>query len=176
MDNIYPVNGYYHKSHSWLPERSGARPRIAGIAPQRQIDQPGCPKMYQKLRQALSNLALQRPDSFQTRISCFEKKGLALFALNPINETCRGEICHVHHSEHSLHLNLHPHDAKVVLQKGWGERHPLSKGGWMKQYVPREFVMIYAPRNETELDVVCRIIEAAGFWVAGEHFRLDVES
>jgi len=71
-------------------------------------------------------------------------------------------------------MNLHPDDAKIVLQKGWGERHPLAKGGWMAKYVPREFVMIYAPRNETELAVVCRIIEAASYWVCES--RLEMEA
>jgi len=69
-------------------------------------------------------------------------------------------------------MNLHPDDAKVVLEKGWGERHPLARGGWMGKYVPREFVMVYAPRDTTELDVVCRIVEAAGFWVSGESFQV----
>ena len=72
-------------------------------------------------------------------------------------------------------MNLHPDDAKVVLENGWGERHPLARGGWMKAYVPREFVMVYAPRDETELDVVCRIIEAAGFWVSGQGFEVKAE-
>jgi len=72
-------------------------------------------------------------------------------------------------------MNLHPDDAKVVLERGWGERHPLSKGGWMKKYVPREFIMVYAPRNEAELDIVCRIIEAAGFWVTGQRFEIKIE-
>lgn len=72
-------------------------------------------------------------------------------------------------------MNLHPDDAKVVLENGWGERHPLAKGGWMAKYVPREFVMVYSPRNSTELAVVCRIIEAAGFWVSGERFEVKVE-
>ncbi|KAF8865438.1 hypothetical protein BDZ45DRAFT_411788 [Acephala macrosclerotiorum] len=175
-EKIYPVIGFYQRSHSWLPERSGPRPKIAGIAPQRQIDQPGDLEMYLKLRKALENLAVQHPDSFRTATSCFEKKGLALFAQSPINETCRGEICHVHHSDRSMHMNLHPDDAKIVLQKGWGERHPLARGGWMKQYVPREFLMIYAPRDRSELEVVCRIIEAAGFWVSGERFKLEVEN
>ena len=60
-------------------------------------------------------------------------------------------------------MNLHPDDAKVVLEKGWGQRHPLARGGWLGRYVPREFIMVYAPRDSTELDVVCRIIEAAAF-------------
>jgi len=174
-DKIYPSVGYYQCVHTWLPKRIGPRPKIAGIAPQRQLDQPGCPKMYRALRQSLENLAENHPKSLRTGTSCFEKKGLALFAQNPINATCRGEICHVHHSDRSMHMNLHPDDAKIVLEKGWGERHPLARGGWMGRYVPREFIMVYAPRNRAELDVVCRIIEAAGFWVSGERFEIKVE-
>lgn len=172
---IYPPVGYYQRARSWLPERKGPRPTIAGIAPQRQVDQPGCRQMYQALRVALEKAAENQPEFLRTGTSCFEKKGLALFAQQPINATCRGEICHVHHSDRSMHMNLHPDDAKVVLEKGWGERHPLARGGWMKSYVPREFVMVYAPRDRNELDVVCRIIEVAGFWVCGERLELKIE-
>ncbi|CAG8955420.1 hypothetical protein HYFRA_00010284 [Hymenoscyphus fraxineus] len=171
---IFPATGYYQCTNSWVPTRIGPRPRIAGIAPQRQIDQTGCPKMYQVLCSSLRNIASLHPTKFHVGQSCFEKKGLALFATNPINTTCRGEIVHVHHSERSMHLNLHPDDAKIVLEKGWGERHPLAKGGWMTQFVPRTFVMIYAPRNQAELEVVAKIIEAAGFWVSGERFMMEV--
>lgn len=172
---IYPTSGYYQRAQSWLPNRNGPRPTIAGIAPQRQLDQPGCAKMYQALRTALEAVAEKHPEALRIGTSCFEKKGLALFAQKPINATCRGEICHVHHSDRSMHMNLHPDDAKVVLENGWGERHPLARGGWMKAYVPREFVMVYAPRDRAELDVVCRIIEAAGFWVCGDRLELKVE-
>ncbi len=129
-DQIYPATGYYQQVHSWLPERQGPRPKIAGIAPQRQLDQPGSCKMYHALRTSLENFAIRNPESFRIGTSCFEKKGLALFAKNPINATCRGEIVHVHHSDRSMHMNLHPDDAKVILEKGWGERHPLARGGW----------------------------------------------
>jgi len=95
-------------------------------------------------------------------------------------------------------MNLHPNDAKVVLEKGWGERHPLAHGGWSStprtisnilsclpkslsawlspRVVPEQFVMIYAPRNKDELQVVCHIIEAAAFWVSGEQLTLPIES
>lgn len=174
-EKIYPTTGYYQRATSWLPIRNGSRPKIAGIAPQRQIDQPGCPTMYQTLRTSLENLAVRHPDTYRIGTSCFEKKGLALFARNPINATCRGEICHVHDSDKSMHMNLHPDDAKIVLENGWGERHPLARGGWMAAYVPREFIMVYAPRNKSELDVVCRIIEAAGFWVTGQSGEIKAE-
>ncbi|KAI6709028.1 hypothetical protein B2J93_2498 [Marssonina coronariae] len=172
---IYPVQGYYERAKSWLPKRPGPRPKIAGIAPQRQIDQPGCALMNQRLRQGLKNLAMRNPHRFKIGTSCFEKKGLALFARDPINITCRGEICHIHYIDKSMHLNLHPDDARLVLEKGWGERHPLARGGWMKAFVPQQFIMVYAPRNCTELDVVCRIIEAASFWACGERFELKIE-
>ncbi|KAH8598730.1 hypothetical protein B0O99DRAFT_614037 [Bisporella sp. PMI_857] len=172
---IYPAIGYYPRTQSWLPKRQGPRPTIVGIAPQRQTDQPGCPKMYRALRKSLENLSEKNSQSLRVAMSCFEKKGLALFCKHPINATCRGEICHVHHSDRSMHMNLHPDDAKVVLEMGWGERHPLAKGGWMSRYVPKEFIMVYAPRDREELDVVCRIVEAAGFWVSGEQFDLTTE-
>jgi hypothetical protein len=175
-EKVYPPIGYYHLVQSWSPTRKGPRPTIAGIAPQRQIDQDGCPDMYQLLRTSLINLATRHPESFRIGQSCFEKKGLALFARDPINSTCRGEIVHVHHSDRSMHMNLHPDDAKIVLEEGWGERHPLARGGWMKQYVPREFLMVYSPRNRAELGVIIRIIEAAQYWVSGKLFEITIDS
>jgi hypothetical protein len=171
----HTTRGYFQCIQFNLPNRSGPRPQVAGIAPQRQLDQPGCLRMYQTLRRSLACFALGYRDLLKTRTSCFEKNGLALFARNPIHATCRGEICHVHHSDWSMHLSLHPDDAKVVLQKGWGQRHPLARGGWMSAYVPREFVMIYAPRDWTELKAAYRIIEAATFWVSGELLEMKVE-
>lgn len=172
---VHPAKGYYQGAQCWLPRRNGPRPTVAGIAPQRQLDQPGSSKMYQTLRASLETLADQQPELLRIGTSCFEKNGLALFSQDPINITCRGEICHVHHSDKSMHMNLHPDDARVVLEKGWGQRHPLARGGWMMAYVPREFIMIYAPRDRTELDVVCRIIEAAAFWVTGRSFEIKAE-
>ncbi|RFU35973.1 hypothetical protein B7463_g369, partial [Scytalidium lignicola] len=172
--DIYPRIGYFQDTPYLLPQRRGPRPQIAGIAPQRQINQRGCSKVYKSLLATLEATAAQDPARFFTGISCFEKKGLSLFSRNPINATCKGEIVHVHNSDRSMHMNMHPDDAKLVIEKGWGERHPLARGGWFKQYVPREFMMIYAPRNSAEMEVVCRIIEAAGFWVSGEKINLQV--
>jgi len=75
LERIYPKTGYFQGDDSWLPARNGPRPTIAGIAPQRQLDQPGCPKMYYSLRKSLENLAAKHPDSFRIGTSCFEKKG-----------------------------------------------------------------------------------------------------
>jgi hypothetical protein len=78
-----------------------------------------------------------------------------------------------------LHLTLHPADVRTVLEKGWGERHPLAwdDGGeewcwwrWAKS-VPPGFVMIYAPRDERELEIVMDIIRASVWWVGGTELK-----
>jgi len=71
-------------------------------------------------------------------------------------------------------MNLHPADAAVVLERGWGQRHPLARGGWLGRFVPREFVMVYAPRDERELRVVGRVVEAAAWWVGGREIVVGV--
>lgn len=174
LGTICPSIGHFGTDSSILPQRVGPRPRIAGIAPQRQLDQWGCQTCHLALRRAIEKSASKDPQRLQVGVSCFEKNGFALFAVKPLNITCRGEICHIHFSDRSLHLTLHPKDAKVILERGWGQRHPLAKGGWMSKYVPKEFVMVYAPRDMNEVVVVLRIIEAAAWWVTGE--RIDIPS
>lgn len=132
-----------------LPYRAGPRPVVAGIAPQRQLDQHGSQRCYFALRRAMERLSKQNPTKFGTERSCLEKHGLALFARHPLQTNCQGEICHVHDSDHSMHMSLHPDDIKEILQKGWGQRHPLAwKGKYIQMPVAQEFVMVYAPRGK----------------------------
>ncbi len=131
-----------------LPYRPGPRPLVAGLAPQRQLNQPGSLACYSQLKQALEALNHKSPDKFVTATSCLEKHGFALFARQPLNVCGNGEVCHIHTSDRSLHLNLHPDDIKEVLLKGWGQRHPMAWTGWVYTPIPSTFVMIYAPRGE----------------------------
>lgn len=64
-------------------------------------------------------------------------------------------------------MTLHPADAKLVIENGWGERHPLARGGWFRRFVPREFVLVYAPRGEGEVEIVVRVVAAGVWWVSG---------
>ena len=57
----------------------------------------------------------------------------------------------------SWHVVLHPVDARVVVQKGWGEFHPLAGFAGSEA----GFVMIYGPRNTEEVDALIRILFAA---------------
>ncbi|TWU77827.1 hypothetical protein ED733_002110 [Metarhizium rileyi] len=161
------------RSHN-LPYRSGPRPWVAGIAPQRQLDQHGAGHSYQTLRRAMVKLGNGSPLKFGTERSCVEKHGLALFAKHALRTNCQGEIVHVHDSDHSMHMCLHPDDIAEVLGKGWGQMHPLARKGWFLQMpVAPNFVMVYAPRNEHELQIVYRIIEAAIWYTSEENASLS---
>lgn len=136
-----------------LPYRPGPRPVVAGLAPQRQLNQPGNQKIYQSLKLALSDLSALSPKKFITATSCLEKHGFALFARHPLNVCGNGEVCHIHTSDKSMHMNLHPDDIKEVLEKGWGQRHPMAWTGWVHTPVPSTFVMIYAPRGKFPVSI-----------------------
>ncbi|KAH9902231.1 hypothetical protein F4778DRAFT_115635 [Xylariomycetidae sp. FL2044] len=157
-----------------LPYRCGPRPQVVGIAPQRQVNQFGSRECYLSLRKILQNHAAQHPENLGTGTSCFEKHGIALFSRYPFNKSCQGEIVHVHDSDHSMHMTLHPEDAKEVLEKGWGQRHPLTSQCLLKMPVPLQFTMVYAPRTRDELQVICRIIQAASWYITAEEMKMDL--
>ncbi|KAK3310185.1 uncharacterized protein B0T15DRAFT_28004 [Chaetomium strumarium] len=168
-----------------LPYRPGPRPSVAGLAPQRQLNQHGSPQAYARLRGALEALGARRPAQFVTATSCLEKHGFALFARRPRNVCGNGEVCHIHtHSDRSMHLNLHPDDIREVLAKGWGQRHPLAWGSrsarwWgfaVKSPLPTTYVMVYAPRDESDLRIVCKIIEAAVWYTVAEKVEIQPAS
>ncbi|KAF2263985.1 hypothetical protein CC78DRAFT_418107, partial [Lojkania enalia] len=160
-----PQKGYL--STKRLAVREGKRPVVQGIAPQRQRTERSSADVYRMLVSALRDLARDEENGLLERTSCFEKHSAGLFAANPITGTCGGEVCHAHPSDGSLHLTLHPADVRTVIEKGWGERHPLAKGGWFRRFVPREFVLVYAPRGEREVGVVMGIVAASVWWVSG---------
>ncbi|KAL2124740.1 hypothetical protein VTJ04DRAFT_1105 [Mycothermus thermophilus] len=166
---------------SSLPYRPGPRPNVAGLAPQRQLDQHGAAGPSSRLRASLAALAARRPADFVTATSCVEKHGLALFARRPVNVHGNGEVVHVHNADRSMHMNLHPDDIREVCEKGWGERHPMAwekgkdNGWWAVQApLPRTFTMIYAPRNDEDLRVIARIIEAAIWYTTAERTELEL--
>jgi hypothetical protein len=172
----------YFRSSSELPQRRDVRPKVAGLAPHRQLNQKGSAADVDSLMDAMRQLVNKNTGSVITGKSCFEKHSLAIFlspspaakiindptqiAKNPgdivRNATCGTppEVAHMHGSDGSLHLTLHPEDAATVINRGWGERHPLAG-----RTVPRGFMMVYAPRGEEELEIVMNIIRAAAWWV-----------
>jgi hypothetical protein len=168
-----PQKGYL--AEDALPHRTGSKPVIQGIAPQRQQTQKSGEGIYGRLVSKIKALAADPRNRLVERTSCFEKNSSGLFTSMPITRTCGGEICHAHPSDGSMHMTMHPADANLVIANGWGERHPLARGGWCRKFVPREFMLVYAPRDEAEVDIVTRIIAAGVWWISGIDVNGDEE-
>lgn len=62
-----------------------------------------------------------------------------------------------------MHVSISPKDAKLVIEKGWGERFGLSG-----TILPVTYTMVYAPRDEEEIKVVERIVRAGVKFMLGE--------
>lgn len=67
-----------------------------------------------------------------------------------------------------MHVTLHPLDVSTVLSTGWGERHPLAgKSVHGKELLPSGFVIVYAPRRESDIEILMEIVRAGAWWVGG---------
>ncbi|PGG95118.1 hypothetical protein AJ80_10023 [Polytolypa hystricis UAMH7299] len=154
-----------------FPKRQGPRPKVVGIAPQRQMTHRGSAEIYAALTTEIKAFTQRYPDHVFLGTSCFEKHSTGLFSVSKVQNrfTCNGEVCHSHPSDGSLHLTLHPADVKQILERGWGERHPLARENWWWRFrfVPPGFVLIYSPRTMEELRCVVEIIHAAAWWISG---------
>lgn len=161
-----------------LQPRRGRRPLLVGVAPQRQITQNASPNMIRALQGTIRELVDECPSHWYVATSAFEMHNEALFSkFKTFTEPdYYGEICHSHASDGSMHLTLHPEDVKIVLEKGWGERHPLAHGRtwWWHWPCPRGFMIIYGPRDMAELQQIKSIIRAAAWWVSGVRSRRDI--
>jgi hypothetical protein len=83
--------------------------------------------------------------------------------INPVAHKIFYEVAHAHSSDNSLHVYTSPQDARLVMKRGWGQRFPVT---WL---APPSWIMVYAPRNEEELEVVREIVRAAVCYAIGQN-------
>lgn len=147
-----------------LPQREGARPAMAVYpVPHRQLDQIPGSEMKQKVGEIFNDLVSRRSDRVQYQLSFFEKRHQAVFLRQPGSghaqaQNSKGEIAHIHPSDGSMHMIFSPTDARKIIQAGWGECHPLAG---VLLGLPDTYLLIYPPRNEFELAVTARLLDAA---------------
>jgi hypothetical protein len=152
-----------------VPVRQAPRPAIGSWAvPSRQVSDLADESIIERYQEFLRSLAAESPSKLKIATSIVERRGPALFAtsegeLHPIAKRTKGEIGHMHASDGSIHVNLAPKDAKLVLERGWGQRHPLAG-----RLLYLGNIMVYAPRNEEELEVVESITRAGARFMVGE--------
>jgi hypothetical protein len=177
-----------------LAQRDGARPLVGGVAPQRQLDQKTPPSTFRTLLDVFERKINEYSQEkvIEMRPSFLEGATTALFAVpsqwtynRPTIHEFGYEISHPHRNDGSLHMVLHPEDCTTIIEKGWGERHPLARGSWYwrtwhwalrrvrtdqrptRPPVPEYLCFIYAPRNEEELEVIERLLDAAIWFATG---------
>ena len=144
-----------------LPRRPGARPATTPTNPHTQLDQqPGDPAIVEELARRL--FALPGIVEEPSRISVPGARAATLAPGEPTGPPeaflIGREFAHLHPSpDHSLHAMLPLDVAAEAVEAGWAEPHPVARMGM----IPPTAVMLYAPRDESELAVVEALIRAS---------------
>lgn len=142
-----------------IPVRAGERPVTTEWIPHQQISDNPSSALHAATRERF--LALAGCDLGPSLISV--PGATALFV--PECEHCRQaammrgrEFAHIHPgSDGSFHMVLDASSAAHVMAQGWGELHPLCLTGELTEQV----LMVYAPRDEAEIDVIMEIAAAS---------------
>jgi hypothetical protein len=150
-----------------LPRRKGPRPRTTPTNPHTQLDQNPDPPVFEEL--ARRAFALRAVEERPSAISVPGARAMWLSEGAPSGPreafmTGR-EFAHIHPlPDGSLHAALPPETAEEAVNKGWAEQHPVARLG----YIPENVVMIYALRDEEELEIVLRLVEESRRYAGGK--------
>ncbi|MEV4573883.1 luciferase family protein [Nonomuraea jabiensis] len=148
-----------------FPARAGVRPRTGPSVPHVQLSQNSPDEIREQLKQWMST---ELPGTRIKPSEISEPGSLAFFleedAAPPqgavlLPPRLVAEFAHVH-VDGSLHLALSQQDQRELIDKGWGERHPL--------YSPTvNVVMLYGPRTDEELRIAKTVINASYRYATG---------
>lgn len=151
-----------------LPHRKGVKPKTTPSNPHMQLDQqPEDRELVDKLMAWAFSLAY-----ISKEYSKISVPGAQAMCMSQ-NKKCthcnafmiENEFAHFHPiPDGSMHLGLPIKDSKYVIENGWGEMHPLVNKGWL----PPNFIMVYAPRTEQEIEVIKKIIYRSYEFASGE--------
>jgi hypothetical protein len=153
-----------------MPGRFGPRPRSSAGLPFRPLDQFPPAELHEKLQERC--LSLPGVRSRQSRVATTGSRALFLAdgeSYGPPEAFIDGrEFCHMHPPpEGSLHLILPPQEIERLVALGWAERHPIQNVG-----VFRNLVMVYGPRDSTELEIVYSLVELSCRFARGLRARI----
>ena len=153
-------------NESVLPKRSGSRPRTTPTNPHTQLEQNPERQMVEELAQRV--FALPGVEERPSAISVPGARALWLqedVPAGPQEAFLIGrEFAHIHPMpDGSLHAALPPAVAQEAVEMGWAELHPVARMG----YIPQNVVMIYAPRDAEEIEVVAGLVVEAYRYAGG---------
>ena len=144
-----------------LPRRTGPKPATSLGMPHQQLDQQ---PQDSSPRDALAQRVFALPAVAEERsgVSVPGARALVLeagAARGPDTSFMVGrEFAHLHPSpDESLHMVLPRDVATAAIEAGWAEPHPLAA----RMQGPSIAVMVFAPRNDDEVDVVAGLVETS---------------
>jgi luciferase-like monooxygenase len=146
---------------SSLPARTGDRPRTTPTNPHTQLDQqPTDLGVVEELARRV--FALPGVVEEPSRISVPGARALVLAPDEPVGPPeaflIDREFAHLHPApDHSLHAMLPTETVAEAVAAGWAEPHPVALRG----LIPPTAVMLYAPRDQAELDVIEGLVRAS---------------
>lgn len=148
-----------------LSRRQGTRPAVAPKWPCLQLDQTADDSLEASLKTAI----LAMPGVYRCEPP-HNAPGLG-FALG--DDLARGQPeaflsddCWLNlRPDGSMHLSLRPEWAQKVLDRAWATIHPFAR--YMAGAVPPQSLIVYAPRDRSELNVALRIAAAAHSYAMG---------
>jgi hypothetical protein len=150
-----------------LPQRVGPRPRTTPTNPHTQLDQqPTDPSVIEEL--AARVFALPGVVELPSAISVPGARALTLDQGERVGPPeaflIDREFAHLHPApDHSLHAMLPIDTANHAVAAGWAEAHPMALRG----LIPANAVMLYAPRDAGELEIIERLIRASCAFARG---------
>ncbi|KAJ5780290.1 hypothetical protein N7457_005450 [Penicillium paradoxum] len=173
-------DGFLALSEEQLQGR-GERPVIGPhVVPQRQLTQVPDEGIMEKFRSVFTAFGYRNHHLVKFQRSNMERHADGLFVadhlpVSGIAKVLDREIAHIHSgNEHSAHVVLAPADCKRIIEAGWGQRHAFSGTSALsilslgtKPDLPAEYILIYAPRTEAEIETVMQIISASVKFMAG---------
>ena len=144
-----------------LPRRVGDRPRTTPTNPHTQLDQQPTDLHWLEML-AARVFALPGVVEKPSRISVPGARALVLADDEPIGPPeaflIDREFAHLHPApDHSLHAMLPSETVAEAVAAGWAESHPVALRG----LIPPTAVMLYAPRDEAELEVIEGLVRAS---------------
>ncbi len=153
-----------------LPPRATPRPRVGRHpVPHRQMSQRADPKHRRALQDLFDRTVAAHGEDVRYALSHFEKHVDAITCArprsdDPVGGSSHGEIAHIHGSDGSMHMILSPSDTVVAIDAGWAQFHGLAGRGYG---LPMTYVMVYAARDDAELAVIDRLLQASIAYMLG---------
>ncbi len=150
-----------------LTPRAGLRPDTTDCAPHEQTSQNPDSSTHLVFKQRAFDFPF-----VERRPSIISVPGAeALWLPHDHAHGCResfmlgNEFAHVHPQyDGSMHLMLPIECTRELFAKGWGEPHPMAASGM----IPETAVMVFAPRDETEIETALKILATSYDFACGK--------